>query len=128
MANILYNKSKSKEKEDSKVMSPEENNIRRANLQLENIDALLQEMVDKVIIQYQEEISSGTEEKDIKVENFNEIKGFKTKINAININGNEDLLRKINVKYKEAINILEKGIEENDEKYKTVLERSNSRN
>lgn len=128
MANILYNKSKSKEKEDSKVMSPEENNIRRANLQLENIDALLQEMVDRVIIQYQEEISSGTEEKDIKVENFNEIKGFKTKINAININGNEDLLRKINVKYEEAINILEKGIEENDEKYKTVLERSNSRN
>ncbi len=128
MANILYNKSKSKEKEDSKVMSPEENNIRRANLQLENIDALLQEMVDKVIIQYQEEISSGTEEKDIKVENFNEIKGFKTKINAININGNEDLLIKINAKYKEAINILEKGIEENDEKYKTVLERSNSRN
>ena len=128
MANILYNKSKSKEKEDSKVMSPEENNIRRANLQLENIDALLQEMVDKVIIQYQEEISSGTEEKDIKVENFNEIKGFKTKINAININGNADLLIKINAKYKEAINILEKGIEENDEKYKTVLERSNSRN
>ena len=85
-------------------------------------------MVDKVIIQYQEEISSGTEEKDIKVENFNEIKGFKTKINAININGNEDLLIKINAKYKEAINILEKGIEENDEKYKTVLERSNSRN
>ena len=128
MANILYNKSKSKEKEDSKVMSPEENNIRRANLQLEKIDALLQEMVDEVIIQYQEEISSGTEEKDIKVENFNEIKGLKTKINAININGNEDLLRKIDVKYKEAINILEKGIEENDEKYKTVLERSNSRN
>ena len=116
MANILYNKSKSKEKEDSKVMSPEENNIRRANVQLEKIDALLQEMVDEVIIQYQEEISSGTEEKDIKVEN------------AININGNEDLLRKINVKYEEAINILEKGIEENDEKYKTVLERSNSRN
>lgn len=126
MANILYNKSK--EKEDSKVMSPEGNNIRRANLQLEKIDALLQEMVDEVIIQYQQEISSGTEEKDIKVENFNEIKGFKTKINAININGNEDLLRKIDVKYKEAINILEKGIEENDEKYKTVLERSNSRN
>lgn len=128
MANILYNKSKSKEKEDSKVMSPEENNIRRANLQLEKIDALLQEMVDEVIIQYQEEISSGIDEKDIKVENFNEIKGFKTKINAININGNEDLLIKINAKYKEAINILEKGIEENDEKYKTVLERSNSRN
>lgn len=94
----------------------EENRIRRANRVLAEIDQILENMIDEIIIQRDEEVAStGVAGTIVDGEATNR---FKRKINALRINGDENILIAINDKYDKAISSLKNAMREEDISYK----------
>lgn len=93
----------------------EERRIRRANMLLERMDQILEDMIDQIVLQKDEE--------DARTGRSSIVDGrattnFINKINALHIDGDKDILVAINDKYDNAIKALKAAMKEEDAIYK----------
>lgn len=93
----------------------EEIRIKRANMQLERLDKILEDMIDQIAIQkdVEDERTGGATIIDADV-----TRNFTNIVNAIRTDGNEDILVAINAKYEKAIEALKDAIENDEDRYK----------